>query len=167
MAGFLLGHATQEEIARREDVNRQTINADVKALREAWRKELIDDPVAIKAQELAELNDMERDCIRGYALTHDRVWISERRLIKERKAKLLGLDAPVRQEHTGPEGGPIKQDLTVITDALDEAETRDTLDALSQRLESHAGGNGRQVVQGPLGAPTPPAPGLPGRFPAG
>ena len=107
MAGFLLGHATQEEIARREGVARQTINADVKALREAWRKELIDDPVAIKAQELAELNDMERDCIRGYALSHDRTWIAERRLIKERKAKLLGLDAPVRQEHSGPEGGPI------------------------------------------------------------
>ena len=141
-----MGHATQEEIARREGVSRKTINADVKALREMWRKELIDDPVAIKAQELAELNDMERDCIRGYALTHDRAWIAERRLIKERKAKLLGLDAPVRQEHSGPEGGPIKQDLTVITDALDEAETRDALDALSQRLESHAGGNGRQVV---------------------
>ena len=146
MAGFLLGHATQEEMARREDVSRQTISNDVKALREMWRKELIDDPVAIKSQELAELNDMERDCIRGYALSHDRGWIAERRLIKERKAKLLGLDAPVRQEHSGPEGGPIKQDLTVITDALDEAETRDTLDALSQRLESHAGGNGRQVV---------------------
>ena len=142
----MMGHATQEEIARREGVSRKTINADVKALREMWRKELIDDPVAIKAQELAELNDMERDCIRGYALTHDRGWIAERRLIKERKAKLLGLDAPVRQEHSGPEGGPIKQDLTVITDALDEAETRDTLDALSQRLESHASGNGRQVV---------------------
>ena len=146
VVGFLLGHATQEEIARREGVNRQTINADVKALREMWRKELIDDPVAIKAQELAELNDMELDCIRGYSLTHDRSWIAERRLIKERKAKLLGLDAPVRQEHSGPEGGPIKQDLTVITDALDEAETRATLDALSQRLEGHTSGNGRQVV---------------------
>ena len=142
----MMGHATQEEIARREGVSRKTINADVKALREMWRKELIDDPVAIKAQELAELNDMELDCIRGYALSHDRSWIAERRLIKERKAKLLGLDAPVRQEHSGPEGGPIKQDLTVITDALDETETRDALDALSQRLESHAGGNGRQVV---------------------
>ena len=141
-----MDHATQEEIARREGVSRQTINNDVKVLRETWRKELVDDPVAIKAQELAELNDMERDCMRGYSRTHDRVWVAERRLIKERKAKLLGLDAPVKQEHTGPEGRPIRQDLTVMIDALDNPDTRDLLDALGQRLESNAGGNGHQVV---------------------
>ena len=116
VVGFLLGHATQEEMARREGVNRQTINADVKALRALWRKELIDDPVMLKAQELAELNDMERDCIRGYALTSDRGWIAERRLIKERKAKLLGLDAPTKQEHAGTGGGPLTFTIRLAED---------------------------------------------------
>ena len=138
----MMGHMTQEEIARREGVSRQTVSNDVKTLQLRWRQELVGDPAMIKAQELAELNDMERDCIRGYALTGDAVWLRERRQIKERKAKLLGLDAPVRQEHTGPEGEPIKQDIRVIVDALANAETRDTLDNLGERLESDTSGNG-------------------------
>ena len=146
VAGLLLGHDTQDEIARREEVSRQTIVNDVRALRKQWRQELVDDPVAIKAQELAELNDMERDCIKGYELTKDAAWVRERRLIKERKAKLLGLDAPLKQEHTGPAGGPIQQDVRLIKDALNNADTRDALDALGQRLESHARGNGRALV---------------------
>ena len=141
-----MGHMTQEEISRREGVSRKTVANDVKALQAQWRKELIDDPVIIKAQELAELNDMERDCIRGYALSGDAVWLRERRQIKERKAKLLGLDAPIRQEHSGPDGEPIEQHVRVIADALKDPDTRDALDALSQRLEGHAGSNGRHVV---------------------
>ena len=143
---MLLGHATQDAIARQLNVTRKTISADVKALRELWRQELVGDPVEVMARELAELNDMERDCSQSFAVTGDAVWLRERRLIKERKARMLGLDAPVKQEHTGPAGEPIKQDVTVIVDALFNADTRDALDTLSQRLEGHPSGNGSQVV---------------------
>ena len=139
---MLLGHATQDAIARQLNVTRKTIGADVKALREIWRQELVRDPVEVLARELAELNDMERDCVQSFTVTGDAAWLRERRLIKERKAKLLGLDAPARQEHTGPEGKPIKQDIRVIVDALTNAETRDTLDNLGERLESDTSGNG-------------------------
>lgn len=39
--------------------------------------------------------------------------------IMERRAKLLGIDAPVRQEHTGPDGGPIDfaAPLRIVIDA--------------------------------------------------
>ena len=139
---MVLGHASQEVMARQLNVTRQTIGADVKALREIWRQELVRDPVEVLARELAELNDMERDCVQSFTVTGDATWLRERRLIKERKAKMLGLDAPVRQEHTGPEGEPIKQDIRVIVDALANAETRDTLDNLGERLESDTSGNG-------------------------
>ena len=138
---MLAGHATQEEIARRLGVARQTINADVKTLRALWLKELIEDPVQTKAQELAELNDMERDCAREFAKHPDRAWIAERRMIKERKHKLLGLDAPAKQEISAPGGGPIQTDMKVILDALNDPEARDALDALSRRLESQSSGD--------------------------
>ena len=54
----------------------------------------------------------------------------------ERRAKLLGLDAAQKLEHSGKDGGPIQTDMKVILDALNDPEARDALDALSQRLES-------------------------------
>ena len=37
--------------------------------------------------------------------------------LEERRARLLGLDAPIKQEHTGAAGGPIKtEDVTPIAD---------------------------------------------------
>ena len=141
VATMLAGHATQEEIARRFEVSRQTISADVKALRELWRKELVENPAQLKAQELAELNDMERDCIRQFSRLPDRAWIAERRMIKERKHKLLGLDAPAKQEISGKDGGPVQNDIRLVLDALNDPEAREALDALSRRLESQPGGD--------------------------
>ena len=143
---MLLGHATQDAIARQLNVTRKTIGADVKALRELWRQELVRDPVEVLARELAELNDMERDCVQSFTVSGDAVWLRERRLIKERKARMLGLDAPVRQEHTGPAGEPIKQDVTVLVNALANTDTRNALDALVRGVEGHPGSNGRHVV---------------------
>ena len=54
----------------------------------------------------------------------------------DRRCKLLGLDAPQKLEHSGVDGGPIQQDISVILDAIRDSATRDALDALSQRLES-------------------------------
>ena len=59
----------------------------------------------------------------------------------DRRCKLLGLDSPQKLEHSGVDGGPIQTDMKVILDALNDPEARDTLDALSQRLESQPSGN--------------------------
>lgn len=146
VARFLRTRLTQDEIAAELGVTRRTIISDVKAIREMWRKEMVEDPVALRTQELADLEQMERECVVQYSLTRERGWITERRQIKERRSKMLGLDAPAKQEHSGPDGGPLKQEVTFITDALDNPDTRDALDALSQRLEGHASSNGRHVV---------------------
>ena len=54
----------------------------------------------------------------------------------DRRCKILGLDAPAKQEISAPGGGPIQTDMKVILDALNDPEARDALDALSRRLES-------------------------------
>ena len=55
--------------------------------------------------------------------------------------KALGHQDKVALEHSGKDGGPIQQDVKFITDALNNADTRDALDALSRRLESQPGGD--------------------------
>ena len=59
----------------------------------------------------------------------------------DRRCKLLGLDSPQKLEHSGVDGGPIQTDMKVILDALNNADTRDALDALSRRLESQPSGD--------------------------
>ena len=56
--------------------------------------------------------------------------------------KALGHQDKVALEHSGPDGDPIQRDVKFITDALNNADTREALDALSQRLESQPSGDG-------------------------
>ncbi len=88
----------QELVEKGHECDIRTVYRDIEALEAMWQKELIDDPVAKKAQELAEVEEAEGECWLQYAATKDRLWLSELRGWKERKAKLLGLDAPARQE---------------------------------------------------------------------
>ncbi len=84
---------------------------------------------------------MERNCVLSYNKRRALGWATLRLRIKERKAKLLGLDAPAKQEISAPGGGPIQTDVKVILDALNDPDTRDALDALSRRLESQPSGD--------------------------
>ena len=106
VAHLYFRHITQVEIADKLNVSRQTVSRDIKALESMWRKRLIDDPVAVRSRELAELRDMERECAVQYAAStkKERGWVTTRLSVKERIAKLLGLDAPTKQEHTGKDG---------------------------------------------------------------
>ena len=47
----------------------------------------------------------------------------------------------IKAEICGKDSGPIQTDMKVILDALNDPEARDTLDALSQRLESKPSGD--------------------------
>ena len=48
----------------------------------------------------------------------------------------------IKAEVSGVDGGPIQTDVKVILDALNDPETREALDVLSERLESQPSGDG-------------------------
>ena len=54
-----------------------------------------------RGRELAELAEMERDCALQFQQTKDPRFMTERRLIKKRRAEMLGLDAPVQLAGAG------------------------------------------------------------------
>lgn len=114
VAALYLRRVTQEQIASKLGCSQQTVSADLTALKEQWKQEHQQDVEAVILRDLAELDVMEADCALQFAATHEVTWIAARLKIKERRAKLLGSDKPVRQEHTGPEGGPIPISEIVI-----------------------------------------------------
>jgi hypothetical protein len=109
---------TQAEIAQSLGVDQANVSRDVQAIEAQWRREAQAEVGAIRAQELAELRDMERDVVSHQTkATSDRDrarWVAERLKIKARVAALMGLDAPVVLEHTGRDGGPI--DVRYVND---------------------------------------------------
>jgi len=116
VAALDLRHVDQVDIGRQLDVDQSTVSRDLAVLRAEWRAAAAADTGERTARELAELDDMERDCAVQFAKTHDRGWITARLAIKDRRAALLGLDAPKRTELSGRGGGPI--DLRVHPEFL-------------------------------------------------
>ena len=92
VARLYLGKATQEEIAQSLGVDQSTVSRDVAALMERWKESAALDVGTIRSRELAEVEEMERICMVRFQEEPDPRWIAERRLLKTRKAKLLGLD---------------------------------------------------------------------------
>ena len=72
------------------------IYRDIDLIMAMWQKELVTDPVALKAREWSEIEEAESECWLSYAATGDVRWLTELRGWKERKAKLLGLDYPIK-----------------------------------------------------------------------
>lgn len=102
----------QPEIAELLGISRAMVAYDLKAIQEQWRGDTVRDLDADKAWELAKIDELER--------TYWAIWESSREtrdgnpaylggVLKciQRRAKLLGLDAPAKREHAGPGGGPI------------------------------------------------------------
>jgi len=91
---------TQEEIAAAVGVDQSTVSRDLKALVTAWRKEALGDVTATRARELADLDSMEREAAVAASAKvspQELARLLEVRLrVKERRARLLGLDAPQR-----------------------------------------------------------------------
>lgn len=104
VARLYLGKATQEEIAQRLGVNQCTISRDVSALMDRWKQEAALEVGTIRAREVAEIEELERVCAERFQDQPDPRWIAERRLLKTRKAKLLGLDVPVPET---PQKAPV------------------------------------------------------------
>ena len=95
-----------------------TINNDIQVLRDEWREKKNEDRDEWISRALGAYDEMEKAA-----------WakgdLSEVRYVWKARRTMLGLDAPQRQEISGPEGGPI--------------ETRDTI-TLTQYIEEDAKG---------------------------
>lgn len=120
VATLRLAHLTQAEIAARVGVSVGTVNADLKAIREAWQERSRTSIEEWVGEELAKLDRLERSlmplALQGQATAADRVLS-----VMDRRAKLLGLNKPERFEHT------------VIT--------RDAIETEIERLEAELAAN--------------------------
>ena len=90
----------QAEIAEELGIDPSLVSLDLKAMNETFKEEMMDNLIDIKVRELHDYNEMEKICIEKLAGITDPKsgsrWIEERRKIKQAKAKLLGLDSPVK-----------------------------------------------------------------------
>lgn len=87
----------QSEIAAILECSQGTVSQDIRAIHETWRQSQLDNIEIVRMREIADLDDMERICIERLEHCKDprtgSRWMEERRKIKERRARLLGLDA--------------------------------------------------------------------------
>lgn len=113
VARLLAKKITQVEIAKELGVSQPTISRDVVAIEEEWKREYSEALELIRARELAELRDMERDAAAAFAKTRDPRFLQARLATKTRIAKLVGLDAPERREVE-----VVGDDRIVLLDAL-------------------------------------------------
>ena len=104
VASSLAKRVPQIYIAKSLGVSPATITTDVKAIRREWQEAARADMEIVVARELAELEDMDSDAAR---MQSEGSWFDRRLRVKERKAKMLGLDTS-RQELSGQGGGPIE-----------------------------------------------------------
>jgi hypothetical protein len=104
VASSLAKRVPQIYIAKSLGVSPATITTDVKAIRREWQEAARADMEIVVARELAELEDMDSDAAR---MQSEGSWFDRRLRVKERKAKMLGLDTS-RLELSGQGGGPIE-----------------------------------------------------------
>jgi hypothetical protein len=108
VAALALARVSQQEIARQLNVSEATISKDLAFARAQWAAERQADIGAERAQELARLAADEAQWRRklqaepgllGQLGIYDRI-----HRIGERRAKMLGLDAPTKIAPTTPDG---------------------------------------------------------------
>ena len=147
VARMYLFRQTEEEIAEKLGVDRSTINRDIKHLNDEWAKTSNLDLKKIMMRELAELDDMEGHC--RHHLGNDEgqptflansKWMSVLLHIKERRARMLGLDAPAQHELAGRGGGAIQTETRGVHDLSGFTNKQlDDFIATSERILTEAG----------------------------
>jgi DNA-binding transcriptional ArsR family regulator len=93
-----LRHQNQYEIARALGVSQQTVSLDIAALREAWKAEGVTNFDQVKEREAVELDEMEAEAAIQFSRRQNWEWFDRRIKVKERRARMLGLDAPVKTD---------------------------------------------------------------------
>lgn len=100
VASLYLAHQTQTTIARTLSVSQTTVSEDLAALKEEWRRESLTDIAQVIEREAAELDEMERRAAIADAKWKTPEWFDRRLKVKERRARLLGLDQPQKADFT-------------------------------------------------------------------
>ena len=95
------------EMAKKLGVSLGTIANDVKQIFQAWAAEQFENVREQAALDLATMNDAIR-ALTVAVRNGDTQAVTALLRILERRARMLGLDAPQRLEHTGKDGGPIE-----------------------------------------------------------
>lgn len=93
-------HQSQAEIARVLGVSQQTISVDIAAIRETWKQEGLLNFDEVKQREAAELDEMEAEAAVEFGKRKNWEWFDRRLKVKERRARLLGLDEPAKVDNT-------------------------------------------------------------------
>jgi Zn-dependent M32 family carboxypeptidase len=99
--------ATQREIAEQLGVNQATISNDLRHARRCWAQALVGDLQEVKAQELERLEYVEVEAVRAWERSKrdpdnpsNPKYLDTLVKASVRKARLLGLDAPLtRHDH--------------------------------------------------------------------
>lgn len=104
----------QFEIARILNCDQSTISRDIKAIHKEWSAQCVDNIHIVRIRELADLDEMEKECIirleelKKHPHQGSR-WMEERRKIKERRARMLGLDTEQRYV--------VRKEITIVDKA--------------------------------------------------
>lgn len=115
-------HMKSRDIAKELGVAQSTIKRDIKWLRSEWQKERIEHVDEVRQRELAELDEMETICAQRLMECKNpwqgTRWMEERRKIKERRAKLLGLDAPEKSMRMNTHVTINKEEAAKVVEAV-------------------------------------------------
>ena len=102
VTNLYLRHVPQARIAKALNVARNTVASDLRWLQEQCRKERLGDPVAVKARELARLDQMEYEAAEAFLgynvlvdgepvrISGDGRWWGRRLALKKRRARCWG-----------------------------------------------------------------------------
>ena len=156
VAQLYLRRVPMGEIATQVNVHKSTITRDLQHLSREWLAESMTDTKILKARELAELDEMEYDCALQFSAKKHVEWTHARLRIKQRRAKMVGLDDPEVHQIVGADGGPIEHVLSgaeIARDVLNDPVARKAGRTLTDRLsesfaeqddkQPHVSGNGQ------------------------
>lgn len=110
----LLAGLTYRQMAEALNVSLGTITSDVATIIGRWKKEQIKDAGEYVELEIIRL-DRALNAIWTKVQDGDQGAIATMLKIQERRAKYRGLDAPVKQELSGPEGQPLQFSEVVVS----------------------------------------------------
>ena len=120
VAKYWKRHIDQKDIADELGVSASTITRDIEAINKQWAAEALENISIRRARELAEIEEMEKEAAGNYYHAKELTeggrpsremerWLKKWLEVKERKAKLLGLDQPAqfKFEDTSKEQGTV------------------------------------------------------------
>ena len=97
VASMYLAGLTLEVIAKQLGVSTVQIHKDVKHIKNAWKQTQLETMDESIVKHLAELDYIRQQLRNDYANSKSITTLKELIRVQEREAKLLGLDAPVKQ----------------------------------------------------------------------